>query len=430
MIKNKVYQVICNKEAKNAGWLIASQIFRMILSFFVSIFSARYLGPGNYGLIGYADAYVAFFTSLCTLGIDSVIVKDFIDNPNEQGETLGSTLFLRVISSILSTISIVCIISMLDKGETLTIQVAALCSVSLVFKTIDTFQFWFQARYESKVIAIVTFLSYIVVSIYKIVLLVLNMGVRWFAFATSVDYIFIAIFIIYAYCKHNGPKLKVSLKKARSLLGKSYHYILSGLMVAIYGQTDRLMLKQLLDETSVGYYSLAITISNIWVFVLTAIITSFYPTIMNYYKNKDYKAFEKKNIQLYSIIIYCSFFVGAMFLLFGRIAVLVVYGAEYEAAVRPLQIVTWYTAFSYLGVARDAWIVCTNNQKYLKYIYFCAAVLNVGMNFILIPPLGASGAALASLITQILTSMIIPCFIKDMRPNVKMMAKAFILKWK
>ena len=54
--------------------------------------------------------------------------------------------------------------------------------------------------------------------------------------------------------------------------------------------------------------------------------------------------------------------------------------------------------------------------------------INVGLNYIMIPMWGASGAALASLITQICTSLILPCFWKDMRPNVKLMIDAFLLR--
>ncbi len=198
-------------------------------------------------------------------------------------------------------------------------------------------------------------------------------------------------------------------------------------MVAIYGQTDRLMLKQMLDETSVGYYSLASSINLMWVFVLQAIIDSMYPTIVSCY-SIDKEQFNKKNKQLYAIIIYLSVFVAIFFALFGKIAIRILYGVKYLPASEPLMIITWYTIFSYLGVARNAWMVCENKQKYLKYMYASAAVINVILNYFLIPKYGVSGAAIASLITQIGTSVLLPCLIKDMRENVKLMIEAFLLK--
>ena len=424
----KLTDTLKSKEVKNAYWIITGRVVQMVLSFLVSIFTARYLGPSNFGLVNYAGAYVAFFTSLCTLGINSVIIKDFVDNPDEQGKAIGTTIVLRAVSSLLSSIMIVGIVSIVDKGEPVTVIVSALCSIALVFQVFDTINYWFQSRYQSKVTAIAGLIAYIATSVYKIILLILQKSVMWFAFATSVDYIVVAMCLFQAYKMHKGPKLEFSLAKGKCLLSQSYHYILSNMMVAVYMQTDKFMLKQMLGETSVGYYSLASTVNMMWCFVLNAIIDSLYPTIMSLYKSGNKEAFERKNRQLDAIVIYVSIFVAIMFMLFGKFAVVLIYGAEYEPSGNLLKIIAWYTIFAYLGVARNAWIVCTNNQKYLKYMYFSAAIANVIMNLIFIPIWGAAGAAVASLLTQILTGMVLPCFIKQMRPNVKLMAEAFILK--
>lgn len=417
-----------SKEASNASWLIAGKVFQMILSFLISIFTARYLGPSNYGIINYATAYVAFFTSLCTLGINSVIVKDFVNNPEDQGQTIGTTVVLRAISSILSSLMIVLIVSIIDKGEPTTILVSFMCSLSLLFQVFDTINYWFQSRYESKVTAIATLIAYIVTSVYKIVLLIFGMNVVWFALATSIDYVCIAVFLLLAYKKHNGPKFKFSWCKGKELLLQSYHYILSGMMVAIYGQTDKLMIKQMMDSTSVGYYSLASSVNGMWVFVLAAVIDSMVPTIMKYHKEGNIEQFERKNRQLYAIVIYVSVFVAICMIIFGKWAIVLLYGEAYAPAANTLKIVAWYTIFSYLGVARNSWIVCENKQKYLKYMYLSAAIINVVLNYFLIPIWGPSGAAMASLITQICTSMVLPALVREMRPNTKLMIDAFRLK--
>jgi len=258
--------------------------------------------------------------------------------------------------------------------------------------------------------------------------LILGKGVEWFAFATSVDYICMAIFLVVAYRKSNGPKLKFSTSKGKYLLKQSYHYILSGMMVAIYGQTDKLMLKQMLNNVSVGYYSLASTVNTMWVFVLQAIIDSIVPTIMRQYKNGNLKEFNRKNRQLYAIVIYLSLFVAICMIVFGKKAIVIIYGEAYAPAATTLKIIAWYTMFSYLGVARNAWIVCNNLQKYLKYMYLSAAAINVFLNYLFIPLWRTEGAALASLITQICTCMILPIFFKEMRPNTRLIIESFFLK--
>ena len=399
----------------------------MVLSLFVGVLTARFLGPDNYGIINYGAAFVALFSSLCTLGLNSVIIKDFVDNPDEQGKAIGSAILVRFFSSIASALMIVGISFLMDGDEPITVLAVSLCSIGVIFQVFDTINYWFQAQYKSKITAIATLVAYVVMSAYKILLLILGAEVYWFAVATALDYLVIAVFLLFAYKKYNGPKLSFSFVKAKGLLGNSYHYILSGMMVAIYGQTDKLMLKQMLSETDVGYYTVATALCSMWVFVLSAIIDSMYPTILNLYGN-DRKAFEKKNRQLYAIVFYVSGFVSLAFLLFGGIAVRILYGEAYMPAAMPLKIVTWYTAFSYLGVARNAWIVSEGKQKYLKYMYVSAALLNVGLNLVFIPLWGTAGAAFASLITQIATSILFPICIKEMRPNAKLMIDAVLLK--
>lgn len=423
----KLHSLLKNKEVKNAGWLIGGRVVQMLVSLVVGVLTARYLGPDNYGLINYGTAFVTFFAALSTLGLNSVIVKDFVDHPDEQAETLGSALLMRVVSSVLSVIMIVEIVSILDHGEPITIVVVALCSVGSIFHVFEVFNYWFQYQYKSKVTAVATLTAYIVTSIYKITLLVLGKDVRWFAAASSVDYIVVAVFLWIAYKKHGGPPLRASFHKARDLIRVSYNYIISSLMVAIYVQTDKLMLKQILNETEVGYYSMAAAICAMWTFVLQAIIDSVYPTILSL-KDKDYEGYLKKNRQLYAIIFYVSFAVSIAFCILGDWVVRILYGEAYAPAIPVLKIATWYTAFSYLGVARNAWIICEGKQRFLKYLYGWAVIINIALNAIMIPYLGASGAALASLITQMFTSILLPLCFTEMRPNAKLMLEAIFLR--
>lgn len=415
------------KESKNAMWLIGGKVIQMILSLFVGVISARYLGPANYGLVSYGTALTSFFMSFCTLGINSIIVKEFFDYPDEQGKALGSAIFMRLISSLCSSVLVICVSFILDYGDWETIVVVGLCSLSLVFHIFDTINHWFQSQYKSNISAIATLIAYVATSAYKVVLLILNKSVLWFAFASALDYIVLSIVLLAFYKKNNGPKFSVSWAKGKSLLGQSYHYILSGMMVAIYGHTDKLMLKQMLDEMSVGYYSTATAICGMWTFILAAIIDAMYPTIIKSFKEGK-EAFDKKNRQLYAIVFYISVFVSVMFGLFGDIAIGILYGEAFKPAALPLKIVTWYTAFSYLGVARNAWMVCNQKQKYIKRLYIFAVIINVCLNYILIPVWGAAGAAFASLVTQMFTSIILPLFVKATRPNAILMLEAILLK--
>jgi O-antigen/teichoic acid export membrane protein len=422
-----IKKLLNNKVAKNASWLIAARIVQMGVNLIVGLLTARYLGPSNYGLINYGKVYTSFFLSICNLGINSVIVKELVDQPEKDGVILGTSLGLKALSSFISAITILILVSFIDTGDTITFIVVAACCLGMLFNVLDTFNYWFQARLQSKVTAIATLTAYIITSIYKIYLLITGKGVVCFALASAVDYAALGAILYAMYRKYQGGSLRVSVEYSKKLLKKSVPYILPGLMISVYGQTDKFMLKQMISDAEIGYYATAVYVCEIWCFILTAIIDSMQPDIMAaYHRSKE--EFDYKNKLLYGIVFYLSMIASAFIALFSKYIVLILYGEAYLPAAAPLRIITWYTAFSYLGVARNAWIVCNDCQKYLKYVYVSAAISNVILNRILIPVWGSSGAALASLIAQILTTMVVPFVIKPLRENSKLMLEAILLK--
>lgn len=417
-----------NRTVKNAGYLILGKIVQMIFSFVIGMLTARYLGPANYGLINYANAYIAFFAAVCTLGINNVLVKEFIDHPGEEGTVIGTTLGLRAMSSVLSSVAIIAIVSVLDADEPQTILIVALSSIGMVFHIVETFNYWFQSRLESKVTASATLVAYFVSSAYKVYLLITGKSVEYFALISSLDYLCLGILLFVQYNKHLGGKLRFSWEYGKGILKKSSHFIWASIMVSIYGQTDKLMLKQMIGEAENGYYAAAMAICTMWCFILSAVIDSMYPSIMQAAKAKNEALFRRRNVQLYAIVFYISTFVSLGLTLLANPIVTILYGQNYLPAVAPLRIITWYTAFSYLGVARNAWIVSKERQKYLFGIYAASAAANVLLNYLLIPVMGASGAAIASLVAQVFTTLVVPFFIKDMRDNSMMILEAILLR--
>lgn len=412
---------------KNTGWLVGGQLAQMVISLFVGMITARYLGPANYGVLNYTASFTAFFTPLCTLGFNGIIVKELISNEDKQGEIIGTAIVFRFISSLISLFSILLIVKILNPGDTLIFKVSFLQSISLVFSIFDTIDYWFQSRLESKYTAIMRIISYTIVAIYKIVILVFGKSVEWFAFSNTMDIIVMAILFIFTYRKCNGPKLSFSFFEGKKMLFISYNFVISGLMVACYGQMDKIMLGKMLDVTSVGLYSTALYICSLWTFVLNAIMNSANPLIFEA-KEKNEKIYKKRILQLYAAIIWISFGVAIIFCIFAKPIILILYGEKYLGAITPFRIITWYTAFSFLGSARNSWLVCEGKVKYEKYFAGIGALCNFIMNIIFISLMGINGAAIATLLTQIITNFIVPGIIKDTRENSVFIIKAFLLR--
>ena len=88
-----------NKNIKNASWIIACKIVQAILGLIISMFTARFLGPANYGIINYAASVVSFVVPLMQLGFTNVLVHETIEHPSEEGKIYGTSLLLNVLSA-------------------------------------------------------------------------------------------------------------------------------------------------------------------------------------------------------------------------------------------------------------------------------------------------------------------------------------------
>lgn len=423
----KKMKILNNRFIQNTGWLIGGQIAQMVISLFVGMITARYLGPSNYGILNYTASFTAFFTPLCTLGFNGIIVKELVSSKEEQGEIVGTCMVFRLISSMVSVFAILLLVLLLNPGDMLLLRVSMLQSISLIFNIFDTIDFWFQSRLESKYTSVMRIIAYIVTAIYKIMLLILGKSVEWFAFANTLDVIVLAILLWAVYKRKHAPRLKFSYQRGKNMLKVSYNFIISGIMVACYGQMDKIMLGKMLDLTSVGLYSTALYICSLWTFVLNAIMNSANPLIFEAKKISD-QLYKKRIVQLYAAIIWISFGVAIVFCIFAKWIILILYGEDYLGAITPFRIITWYTAFSFLGSARNSWLVCEGKAKYEKYFAGIGALCNFILNIVLISLIGMNGAAIATLLTQIITNFAAPAFFKETRENSKFIVHAFILK--
>lgn len=412
-----------NRVVKNASWIIGIQIVKSLLGLVISMLTARFLGPSDFGLINYAASIVAFVTPIMYLGLNGVLVQEIVNTPEKEGEILGTSVTMTFLSSLLCVIGVISFAAAVNRGERETVIVCALYSMLLIFQSLELLNYWFQAKLLSKYASGVALFAYAVISGYKIYLLAAHKSIYWFALSNALDYMIIVMGLFIVYKRLGGGRLRFNLSTARRLWGKSRYYIVSNMMIAIFAQTDRIMLKLMINDAATGYYSAAVACAGMTGFVFVAIIDSFRPLIFDDKKTDEIR-YEKDMCRLYGIIIYLSLLQSLVITLFSGLIIKILYGAAYSASINALKLIVWYTTFSYLGSVRNIWILAENKQKYLWIINLSGALANVALNYILIPITGIMGAALASLVTQIFTNVIIGFIIRPIRYSNTLMLRA------
>jgi len=401
---------------KNAGWIIGCKILQSLINLVIGVITARYLGPGNYGVISYVSSIVAFALPIMQLGLKQTLVKEFVQSPDQEGKILGTAITINIISSIFCMIGCVSFVALVDAGETETILVCALYSLSLLFQATEMTQYWFQSKLLSKYPSIAALIAYTIVAVYKVYLLVTQKSIVWFAVSNVIDYFVISIILIWIYRKVGGQRLTIDWGTGKGLLSRSKCYIIPSLMVMIFQHTDRIMIKLMIGEVETGFYSSAITCIGISSFVFSAVIDTARPVILEA-KEHDEAQYEKRIIQLYSIITCMSLAQSIGMTLLAKPLVSLLYGSEYLGAAGILAIAVWYITFGHYGTVRNIWILGESKQRYLTGINVAGAIANVLLNLCLIPLWGAKGAAVASVVTQFFTNVIIGFVFPPIRRN-------------
>lgn len=411
--------ILNNRVIKNTFWIVGCRILQSVIALVINMISARYLGPSNFGLLSYASSVVAFAVPLAQLGLRNVLVEEIVSHPEREGKTVGTSIVMSVVASFACMVGCVAFVMVANPGEQDTLLVCALYSISLVFQMTELIQYWYQAKLLSKYTSVVSLIAYTIVAVYKLVLLITGQSVYWFAISYAFDYLIISVVLLLLYRKLGDQKLGFSFSLGKQIFARSRYYIVSSMMVTVFSQTDKIMIKLMLGNAENGYYSTALTWATMTGFVFLAIIDSFRPVIFASRKESEEK-FKRNMTVLYSIIIYLGLAQSLFLTIFARPIISIVYGEAYLPAIPLLQISTWYAGFAYMGTVRNIWMLAEEKQKYLWIINLCGAGLNVAGNFILIPLMGAAGAALASVVTQFFANCALCAIIKPIRPTAKM----------
>lgn len=422
--------MIKNKMLKNASWILGGHLLQMLLQFVVGILTTRFLGPANYGTINYVLSYVGFFSAFCGLGMNGVVINDLVHHRTEEGKIISTCIILRFIAAIFSAIAVLMFILVADPNDKTVFCIAILEIIQLPFSAFNTVDYWFQSKLESKYAVILRNIAYVITTIYKVYLLITAKSVYWFAAAVSLDIMLQGIMYLFIFQKRRNKKNKLGYSRvvAGRILGACGPFLLANLMVQIHQQTDKIMIKSILGSSEfVGLYMAVTTICNIMGFVPTAILDSARPVVMEL-KYTDEKRYQYRMRQMFAVIFWVNIVYACFVTILAGPIIYVLYGRQYLVAKYCLRICVWYTAFSYVGGGKSVWLICEGKNKFAILFSALGTLANILMNLVWIPLWGIEGAALATLITQILENLFFPFCIKDTRSYCKCVFDAMFLR--
>ena len=419
------------KYFKNTSWLFSEKVLRMIVGLFVGIWVARYLGPEKFGLFSYAQSFVGLFVAIATLGLDGIVIRELVKDENRRDSLIGTAFWLKLMGAFTVLLILGFTVGFTSSNDTNTNMLVFIIASATIFQSFNVIDMYFQSKVMSKFVVYANIISLLLSSIVKVVLILKEAPLIAFAWAVIFDSFVLACGFVYFYIKNNSSLLKWKFDKtvALTLLKDSWPLILSGMVIAIYMKIDQVMIQEMLGSAEVGQYAAAVRLSETWYFIPMVITSSLFPSIINAKKHSESLYYERLQ-KLYDLMVWMAIAIAVPTLFLAKYVVALLYGVEYIQSAGVLVIHIWAGVFVFLGVAAGKWFVAENLQLYSFYRTLSGAIINIALNYILIPIYGIYGAAFATLISQAIASYIFNVTNKKLRHTFLLQTNAILLPFR
>jgi O-antigen/teichoic acid export membrane protein len=383
----------------NTAWLLADKIIRMGIGLFVGIWVARYLGPEQFGLLSFAFAFVALFSPISSLGLESIVIRNIVTDPSTKDKILGTAFVLKFIGGTVAFLIVLGGIALVRPGDSLAHWLVGITAAGMIFQALDPIDYWFQSQVQSKFSIYARNSAFLIVSVAKVYLILTGASLVAFAWAGLAEITIgsAGIVVSYQIRGHNLKDWQSSYPQIKSLFRDSWPLLMSGIAIMIYMRIDQVMLSVMAGDQEVGIYSAAVRLVEAWYFIPMAVVSSVFPSIVeaktmgeDIFYERLQKLYNFMTLMAYIIILPVTFLAGWI--------VETLFGVAYSKAGPMLAVLIWSILFTNLGVARSTFLTTMNwTRTHLLTVTF-GCFINITLNYLLIPSYGGMGAAIASCI--------------------------------
>lgn len=414
----------------NFGWLAVDKLGRMGLGLLVGFWMARHLGPADFGTLNYAFAVAALFLPLAGMGLEAVARRILLLEPDRTAECLGWARRLRLWAGGACYLLLL-VWALVAGGERRDQWLLLIAGLTLFQPAAMVADLWLQAHLQARASVLAQWVALTIGAAWRIGLILANASLLMFAWVAVVEAALVAAGVELAARRLGRPRGAVARDRAllRDLVRQSLPLLLSGLAVALYMRIDMVMLRSLAGVTATGIYSAAVRISELWYFVPIALASSLLPAVLRK-RAEGPEAYARALQKFYDLNAGLALAAAAVTVLVAGPLIALAYGPAFATAAPVLRWHAWAAVFVFLGVARGQFIVNEN----LGWFYFTAtslgAVLNIALNFWLIPRSGPIGAAQATLIAYAASGWLSSWFHPAVRDNARMQTRALLIPFR
>ena len=407
---------------KNMSWLFVSQIITSICGFIWTILMARYLGVQQYGIFGFAVSLTGILCILFDFGIGLHSVRHIATDYDSAPKYLGNAIPLKGLFSIFGFF-VILIVLIIMKCDQLTITVTLLITIEQIIKKfVELMTATFQAFEEGKFQGISNTLLNVLTFIFILIAIYTDLGLYGISIAYIIANILALVYCYHVLTKHlTKPNYELDKEFCKMITIASLPFAASVILSSIYYSIDMVMLTNIVGSYATGIYNATyklIGVLTLFYGIYNAVI---FPVMSKFFKNNESMLLTlyEKSIK-YLLLAIIPIAIATMY--YSKDIIHLIYGHQYDAASSILSILIWTVCLLFVSGAGNTLLNASYKEVTVTKIYAIAAVFNVALNFILIPYLSYDGAAITTVLSDVLIVIIQSYVIYKLghRPNKKL----------
>lgn len=426
------------KYLNNFSWLFLDRVVRMALILGTTVIVSRYLGVERIGQLNYALAIVSIAMVLTSLGANEIVSRDLVRHPERRDELLGSTFAIKLVGGIVLNLGL--LVYVLLKGmDTLTVFLVMITASAELLKWSTVIDYYFMAQVRGNVAAKVNIVSTLFASSYKLLLVWMQAPLVWFAWGYFAEVVSYTIGFMWVY-QRNGLLLrawKPTWRMVRYILDQSWPMLLYGFALQAQLKIDQVMIKDILSRTlgesfaniELGQYSVAVKMLEAVAFLPLIVQLAVAPAIAKA-RVVDISLYHERLTNQYRLMFALFLVTAVPMYLLSEWGIVLLYGEEFREAGVLLALFAFRLIFSFMGVAKGSFITNEGLFKFSLITSVLGAAINIGLNAVLIPKLGARGAIWASALSFLISIFIVDLFTARTRINFRLMMVGMTSFWK
>lgn len=375
-----------------------SQIVSEILFLVQLIVIARYLGISGLGGYSFVFAFGGIFFIFANLGLTDLVTREIARNRLETKRYLSNLISMKFFSSLIAATLMIFFLRFLTISEQLRIAIFLSLAVFILDSYLLIFFSIFRAYSKLSYEAIILLLQNTFIVFLGVSSLILGYGligvIAAFVGGKLIAFLISLYVIISRFAK---PKFGFDFLLWRYLVINSLPFLVNTFFILMLYRIDLVMLQILDGIDSVGLFQAAYTIiRNLNIFPYFFAIAA-YPTFSKLFiKNKIVLRHLYKKIFFFVFLF--SFVLTVCIFLFSKPLILLLYGTKFSGSISILKLLSLGGFFLFLNSLNVYYLYSINKSMVNTYFFTIAIIINVLLNFILIPRFSYFGAGLATTI--------------------------------